>query len=460
MPVKAHQYQKDGVRMMEAFLTSGGGTLLADDMGLGKTLQTLWLLKRNEQMLPALVVCPVNVKYTWEHWAQETLHTHAQVFEGRTPPIGRIGIVPKIMIINPDILISWLNYFRKISIRTLILDECQYYIDPSSQRTKAAITLARQTPYRMALSGTPLTNRPAELWPTLHMLQPDTWPSFFTFGQEYCNPKKEFGRWTYKGAKNLPKLHGILKETCMVRRLMEDVRHELPKKVRQIIPMGLANRNEYDEARDDFLGWLKKTYDKATTSRAARAAAVTRVGYLLRLAAKLKARAVVDWANAFLTERPDEKLILIATHHKMIDVLQRRVHAKHVTIDGSVSGRRRALAVSQFSKDKDTRLLIGNIKAVGTGTDGLQNSCHNLAFTELWWVPGTHTQTEGRIYRIGQHKVSWVWYLVAFGTIEEALCQIIQDKQKIIHATLDGEDYQSDMDVWDQLLEALEKESK
>ena len=224
--------------------------------------------------------------------------------------------------------------------------------------------------------------------------------------------------------------------------------------------MDLTNRDEYNDARDNFLGWLKKTFDKATTNRASHAIAVTRIGYLLRLTARLKARAVVDWANSFLTEYPNEKLILIAVHQKMIGVLQRRVQAKHVTIDGGVTGRRRELAKNQFCRDKDTRLLIGNIKAVGTGTDGLQDSCSNLAFAELWWVPGTHTQTEDRIYRIGQHKTAWIHYLIAGGTVEENLCEIIQEKQIVIRATLDGTEFEGDMTIWNQLLEALGKETK
>jgi len=457
MPAKPYPYQKEGVWDMEDFLSLGGGALLADEMGLGKTLQTLWLLKRQRvaNMFPALVVCPAGVKYLWEHEALEHVRLRAQVLEGMTPPSGRLGIIPKLMIINPDILMAWLPYLKRLELQTLVLDECQYFTNPRAKRTKAAITLARQVPFRIALSGTPLTNRPAELWPTLHMLRPDIFPSFFSFAQEYGNPRRTPWGWEYKGATNIPKLHTLLRQVCMTRRLKENVLKDLPEKVRRVVPMDLSDRGEYQQAKDNFLGWLRENYGKGKTAKAARAAAIARIGYLLRLAAKLKARNVVEWANAFLAEYPDDKLVLFAIHQKMIGVLQRRVHAKHVTVDGSVTGRKRTLAVNTFRRDPATRVFIGNIKAAGVGVDGLQDVCNNLAFCELWWRPGDHIQAEDRIYRIGQNTVAWINYLVAGGTIEEDLCRIIQTKQKIIHGTLDGEAYDGDLNVFDQLLKVI-----
>jgi len=441
---------------MEDFLEVGGGTLLADDMGLGKTLQTLWLMQRHTvaQMFPALVVSPV--KYVWEHEAKTHVNLRAQVLESQTPPKDHFEFTQKLMVINPDILMYWLPYLKKIGLQTLVLDECQFFTNLTTKRTRATIELARMVPFRMALSGTPLTNRPAELWPTLHMLRPDEFPSFFSFAQEHCKPRKRFGKWEFKGAENLPKLHAKLRRTCMVRRLKEDVLKDLPSKVRRVVPMDLSDRAEYDHAKNDFLGWLAQNHSAGKASRAARAAAVTRIGYLLRLAARLKARAVVGWANAFLDEFPNEKLVLFAVHKKMIDVLQRRIPTKSTTVDGSVTGRRQKLAVDQFRHDKETRLFIGNIKAAGTGINGLQDTCSNLAFVELWWRPGDHIQAEDRIHRIGQKGVAWINYLVAGGTIEEDLCRIIQTKQDVIRATLDGGAYESDMDIFDQLIEIME----
>lgn len=462
MKAKPFKYQKEGVLDIEDFLQLHGGALLADDMGLGKTLQTLWVLQRSKvgNMFPALVVCPASVKYLWEHTALEHVNIRAQVLEGKTPlKTGFSKTIPKITIINPDILASWLPYLVKVGFKTLVLDECQFFSNPRAKRTKAAMNLAHKIPYRIALSGTPLMNAPGELWPTLHMLQPEKFRSLFSFAEEYCRPRKEFGRWTYKGARNLPQLNSLLRRTCMVRRLKEDVLQDLPEKMRTVIPMDLKDRADYNYAASDFVGWLRKNYrdDKGKVQRATRAAAVTRIGYLIRLAARLKARYVIEWANRFLLEYPDEKLVIFAVHKKMIETLQKRINVKSVMVDGSVTGRHRKIAVDCFRTDPTVRLFVGNIKAAGVGIDGLQDVCNNLAFAEMWWVPGIHTQAEDRIYRIGQKNTAWINYLVACDTIEEKLCSIIQAKQAIIHATLDGANYEGDMDVFDQLIKVMEE---
>ena len=457
-------YQKEGVLDLEDFLEIGGGALLADDMGLGKTLQALWLMRRQAvgDMFPALVVCPASVKYTWEHEAMVHTNLRAQVLEGRTPPAGHLGSVPKLLIINPDILKDWLPWLSKVGLQTLVLDESQYFTNIRTKRTKAAIALARQVPYKVAMSGTPLTNRPSELWPTLHMLRPDLFPSFFSYAQTYCKPKRAPWGWEYKGAENIPQLHALLKRSLMVRRLKSEVEDQLGGlggKVRSVLPMELSSRAEYNKAAGDTLAWVRENYGASRAKAAGKAMAVTRIGYLLRLVAKLKAKSVVQWANQWLEEYPEEKLVLFGIHKPMLRYLCKHVRAKHVLVDGSVTGRKRKAAVDQFVLDKPTRLFVGNMRAAGTGVDGLQRVCNTLAFAETWWRPGDHTQAEDRIYRMGQERAAWVNYLVAPDTIEADLCQLIQTKQEIIHGTLDGKVVDS-LDIFDQLLETLTKTQK
>lgn len=456
--LKPYAFQKEGILKMEQFLKRHGGTLLADDMGLGKTLQTLWLLIRERAgpMFPALVVAPASVKYGWEHAAHE-IGRGAQVLEGRKPSHGaRLLQPPPITIINPDILPYWADTLRNTGFRTIILDECHMFGNPSSQRTRAAFDVAGAAKYRIALSGTPLMNTPAELWPTLFMLRPDKYPSLFSFAEDYCYPRFEYGRWKFKGAKNLPELHSELTAACMVRRRKEDVLHDLPAKNRVMVPMELRHADEYHAARTDFRAWLQRHFrdNQGKIKKAMRAQAVTRVGYLLRLAARCKVRSVVDWANRFLKET-GEKLVIFGVHKKMIGSLHKHIKEKSVVVDGGVAGRSRKLAVDQFRHDSSTRIFIGNMRACGVGVDGLQDVCTNAAFAEMWWVPGIHAQAEDRIYRIGQKGVAWIHYLIAPGTIEERLLKIVREKQTTVTSVLDGANCQ-DVDVFDELLAALE----
>jgi hypothetical protein len=340
------------------------------------------------------------------------------------------------------------NYFAD----KVLVHNCQTLGNRRSQRTRAALKLGRSCKHVIALSGTPLVNRPAELWPTLHMIRPDLYPSFWTFCQRFCKPRRTPWGWDFSGASNLDILHSTLTRQMMVRRLKKDVLKDLPEKMRCVVPVEISDRKEYELARDDFVGWLKSRQADRVQS-ALRAQQMTQIGYLLRLCARLKLRAVVDWCNEFLSGS-DEKLVVFAVHRKMIEALDRRLEGgKHVVIDGQVGGRFRKAAVDQFQRDPSTRVLIGNVKAAGVGLT--LTAASNVAFAELYWTPGAMTQAEDRCHRIGTTSTVWAHYLVAHGTIEERLCKAIQDKQSTIRTVLDGGVEEDDLSILDMLVEEL-----
>ena len=453
--IKLFPYQKEGVIAIENF---GGRVLLSDSMGMGKTIQVLVALRRNPSWLPALIVCPSSVKYNWEIEAHR-LGMQSSICEGEKPPIynGRdFNTLSPLTIINYDILKHWVKYLKKLKLKSIVLDEGQYLGNPRAQRTRAARELSQRSSQVMVLSGTPLTNRPAELWSLLNILWPDQFESFWSYAQDHCNPKYRPWGWDFSGSSNLPQLHDRLRQLGMIRRRKEDVLKDLPDKIRRIVPCQLSDEKEYKEASTDFLSWLRKNYGHkvGTVSKVEKLA---RVGYLLRLIAKLKLRSVVDWANRFL-EETDEKLILFAVHKKCIDVLERRIHAQSVTVDGSVTGRKRQVAVDQFQNDKKTRVFIGNIKAAGVGIT--LTAASEVGFVEFWWNPGTHAQAEDRPHRIGQKKTVWANYFVATGTIEHDLCKLLQKRQAVISTVLDGGTMQTDLNLWDELVQVLEQGTK
>lgn len=448
----AFPYQKEVVYDIEDF---NGRSLCSLDMGLGKTLISLWLLKRERiDSFPAIVVCPASIKYQWEREAIR-VGIRPTVLEGQKAfKEGRKMDVPRLTIINYDILRFWLPVLLKRKFKTIIFDECQYLLNRRSQRTKACTALGRVAKHVIALSGTPLVNRPAELWPTLHILRPDIYSSFWSFAQRFCKPRRTPWGWSYDGASNLDILHSTLRRTCMVRRLKTEVLKDLPEKMRCVVPVEISDRKEYELARDDFMGWLKQRQADRVVS-ASRAQQLTQIGYLLRLCAKLKFRAVAEWCNKFLDET-DEKLVIFAVHTKMIEALNRRVEGnRHVIVDGSVTGRDRKIAVDQFQRDPRTRVFIGNIKAAGVGLN--LTAANTVAFAELYWRPGDHTQAEDRCHRIGTVKTVWAYYLTAANTIEEKLAKIIQEKQQVIRTVLDGGVQDEDLNIFDQLIEELTK---
>lgn len=458
MPSKIREYQKEGVQAIEGF---GLRALLADDTGLGKTLQAIHVLRRNPQTLPAIIVCPATVKRQWERCIGEELGWHVGVLEGTRP--FRPGLVtPKVYIINYDILPAWAETLATYyNPQMYVLDECHRAQNKEGQQTQALRYLSRLSPYMLAMSGSPMTNRPAELWPILNMLYPKLFPSFLEFAFEFCLPRKQFGKWDYRGCRKtaLPKLHKLLTDTCMIRRMKEDVLHELPKKMRKVLPVDLTNMADYLEAKNDFKSWLRRTQTAARARAATRAEKFTQMSYLRQVCARGKVRAIFEWVDAFMAETT-EKLVGFTVHTKLLDALCKRYHGICVRIDGSVTGNQREAARTTFMGDKRCRLLFGHYQAAGVGLDGLQKVCRTGAVFELPWRPGDLTQLEDRVYRYGQDRVSWIYYLIAANTIEERMCEIIREKQDNIRRALNGEaaDDGDDLDILELLIEYLEKE--
>ncbi len=458
---KLYTYQKKAVLQIQKFK---GRALLADEMGLGKTLEVLWWVKRSPKKRPVVVVCPASLKWVWEAEAMKHIKVRATILNGRTPPKKKkITKRRELYIINYRILKYWVSYLRRLRPQVLIIDECHYQKSRGADCTQAIERLVKgrkskgkipfRIPHIIAISGTPLTNRPEELFTTLRLIQPKTWNSHFFFVHRYCKPELRPWGWEYKGANNIKELHRKLKRTMMIRNLKKDVLKDLPEKTRSVIPLEIRNRKEYQEAENNFITWLtKKSTSKA--EKAKRAKKLVQLGYLKRLAAELKMNQVLEWIDNFL-EQSEGKLVIYGIHKKIIKRLHKKYKKISVIVDGSVSNKKRKIAVRSFQQNKKFRLFIGNIKAAGVGIT--LTAAHNLVFVELDWVPGNMVQAEDRIHRIGQKNAAMIYYLVARNTIEEKLCKIIQKKQRVLSQVLDGSIKTNRLDVYRALEKSLLK---
>jgi len=456
MKTKLKSYQKEGVALIEHF---AGRILLADEMQLGKTIQALKWIKNHPEKRPVIVICPSISKWVWEEQAITHTNLRSNVLEGATPPKFEKSFLPApILIINFEILEHWIPYLKKLKPQVIIIDECHYIKSRTALRTKAVIALSKKVRHVIAISGTPLVNRPIELYNILHLLWPDVFDSFFKYAFRYCQPVKTPWGWQYKGAKNIKELHRRLKGLGMIRRLKKNVMKELPEKERLIIPLDIEKRNEYEEALHDFIAWLSKQGKIKKAERASRAEKLVQMSYLKRLSAESKMCNVFKWIDSFLKDN-DEKLVLFAVHRKIINMLHDRYKNISVVVDGSVKNRDRKKIEKYFKRNKKIRIFIGNIKAAGISIS-LSSAASSLAFVEINWTPGEHTQAEDRIHGIGQTKAVTIYYLIAKNTIEEKLCKLIQKKQQILSATLDGGKQINKLDIYSKLESILKKEGR
>jgi SWI/SNF-related matrix-associated actin-dependent regulator of chromatin subfamily A-like protein 1 len=442
--IKPLDHQIAGIKKIEQ---CGGRCLLADEMGLGKTIQALGVLYRNPDWFPALILCPAAVKYLWEAEALK-FRIAASVCEGHQPPDA--SMVPpyssQLMIINYDILDRWMKYLKTLDINTVVLDESQYLSNRTTNRTVSARTISRKAKHVIALSGTPIINRPVDLFPVVNMVWPKEFSSFWSYAIKYCNPKTTPFGWDFSGSSNLGELHARLIRLGMIRRRKSIMK--LPDKTRLIISVAVPKIHEYQKALDDFLMWVRKQ-DPSRVLRSRRSDGLVKVGHLIRLAARLKMDSSIGIIKNYLLDNPKKKLVVMAVHKPIIKRIINTIGVKCVVIDGSVTGRIRQAAVDQFQNDSKTRLSVCNIKAAGTGIT--LTAADRLDFVELWWNPGTHLQAEDRIHRIGQKNAVRIYYHVGRHTIEEKVCRIIQAKQEIITKAIDGKQEQ-DFNVYQDLL--------
>ncbi len=430
---KLRSYQTEGVRFIAEDCNFRG--LILDDMGLGKTIQGIALAAlKYPSCGPIVCVVPQSNLYHWKREFKKHAGITTEVLEGRKPYRPQ----RKVVIINYEVVAWWANYLTRLDPYMLILDECHYVKNMEAKRTIACDQIAQEVTAFLALSGTPVTNTPAEFYPVLHMAKPKRFNSWNEYAWTFCDPKPGFrGMWDFSGACNTKKLHRITSKFS-IRRLKKDVEKDLPKKQRIVIPVDIDNRKEYRNARDNFRGWLRTKEGVSAVKRADGALALVRMGKLKGLAAQGKMAFVISWIENFL-EETSQKLIIFAIHKPIIRELRR--HFKHtaVFITGMTKAKDRLINVDQFCLDKRVRLAIGNLKAMGTGVDGFQKKCSKTLTIELGWNNAVHEQSEDRVLRIGQTAKSVEnYYIVGKDTIEEWLLEINHVKQRNVDQILEG----------------------
>jgi SWI/SNF-related matrix-associated actin-dependent regulator of chromatin subfamily A-like protein 1 len=436
---KLYPFQRVGVAFIES---NKGRVLLADEMGLGKTIQALAWLQLHPDLRPAIIVVPASLKL---NWAKETSiwmsNPNIEILSGTRP----WKIAGDIVIINYDILRDWIYPLQKIKAQVLITDECHLYKSNSAQRTKAVKRIAKGINHVIALSGTPIVNRPIEVFNALKIIDPNLFPDYWYFVKHFCNAKHNGFGWDFSGASHTDELHNLLTSTVMIRRLKKDVLPELPSKAFSFVPIQLHNPKEYEAAERDFIGYITETKGKVVADRMSNAEVLSQIEVLKQLAVKEKLPEAIEWIENFLES--GEKLVVFANHRFVIDTLMekfshidktRKLIDRVVKIDGSVSLTERQKAVSTFQTNPDCRLFIGNIKAAGVGITLTASS--NVAFLELPWTPGDLTQAEDRCHRIGQKDSVNIHYLLAVDTIEEKIAKLLDNKRKVLDAVLDGKE--------------------
>ena len=196
------------------------------------------------------MICPASLKLNWRRELEKWLCRKRPIFiaDSKLFPDLSDGIV----VINYDILSRHTKQIKAAVWDAVIIDEAHFLKNRTALRTRQVFGREAKRSERAAgdqgepairarkkilLTGTPIANRPNELFPLIHFLDPDNWPSFWSFARRYCGAHDNGFGWDVSGATNLEELQTKLRQTIMIRRLKKDVLTELPPKRRQVIEL-------------------------------------------------------------------------------------------------------------------------------------------------------------------------------------------------------------------------------
>jgi SNF2 family DNA or RNA helicase len=294
------------------------------------------------------------------------------------------------------------------------------------------MALARQVRpggLRLALTGTPILNRPKELVAQLRLIG-----RLEDFGSGAAIARR------FKGPEALERLHWHLRAHCYVRRLKADVLPQLPAKRQVTIPVGLANEAEYRLAERNVIDWLRaQPLDlrelKTKVAAAMRNERLVQLNKLRQLAGRGKLEAALAWLSDFVAS--GEPLVVFADHIEIQEALVERFGADAVHVLGADSTTARDAAVQAFQQDDGPQVIVCSLRAAGQGLTLTRAS--NVAFLELDWTPARLAQAEDRCHRIGQGNAVTAWYLLAPDTIDETMADLLAVKRGVIGAVTDGQ---------------------
>ena len=444
-----YPFQKDGLSYIEQ---KDGRTLVGDEPGLGKTLQALSYLKLHPEITPVIIVVPASLKINWQREIKKWINQESYIVNGRKPTNDYAE--EKLIIINYSIIEDHVAALKKLKPKCIIGDEIHAIKNNKAKRTKAFKLLCKNVPHVLGLSGTAILNRPIEIFNIANILQPEIFPSYYRFGQRYCNPVNNGFGTVYQGVTHSDELYSLLTEHVMVRRKKEEHLTELPDKQQTSILLELDTKQRalYNKAEQDIIRFIQEQKGMEAAQRASRAETLAKFNQLKQITAEGKTKETINWIENFLES--DQKLVVFAVHKKMIASLYDKFKDVAVKIDGSCSSKQRQEAVDSFQNNPDTRLFIGNIQAASEGIT--LTAASNVAIIEYPWTPGALIQATDRIHRIGQKEACMVHYIVAVNTIEEDIIEALDRKTKIITAVLDGKEA-PDEDLLTTLIKKYDK---
>jgi len=438
-------YQREGIQWLSWLMDHHLHGLLADDMGLGKTIQTAVVMTLDHLRHPTekndLIICPKSVVH---HWTREIRRCfpECRIYEYTGPDRDRDILLtpePTVIISTYSTITRNIELLRDIPFNFLVLDEATRIKNPSTQRTRAIKSI--HSLHRIILTGTPIENRPSELWSLFDFLMKDHLGTYRSFIRNYADPISY-------GDEQAPIRLARRIRPFILQRLKEDVEKDLPDKIEIM---------EYCELTEEQKALYAQIQDMQVTTVRNDIETGKNVNFTINILPILtKLKQVCDHP-ALITKNTqqllgrsrkfdmivqkvmdlhliEDKVVLFSHFLGTLDLFEMVLTKRGVPfirVDGSTRNRQELF--DSFNEGKfDTALL--SIQACGHGVN-LTGGNH-VIHVDRWWNPAVEDQATDRVHRIGQEKSVYVYRTITTGTLEEKIAQLLERKRGISDAVI------------------------
>jgi superfamily II DNA or RNA helicase len=437
-------YQEEGYVWAMRLAEAGLGACLADDMGLGKTLQALAVLLARAAGGPALVVAPTSLTGNWQAEARRfapVLRVHVYA-EGDREAVLANATHHDLVLVSYQLLQQDAAAFAARPWHTLVIDEAQAIKNAAAKRSQAVFDL--QADFRLALSGTPIENRLAELWSIMRAVNPGLLGTLAHFNERFA------GLIERQKDRQAQRILRRLVAPFVLRRTKAQVLDDLPPRTELILTIEpeAHERAHYEALRRDAL----EAAEKSLSGNAAGQAHLNVLAQLTRLRrAACDPRLVspgLQWVGAKVQAFGELAAELVANGHKalvfsqfvdFLGLLREPLDAAGIAyqyLDGSTPAPERTRRVQAFQEGTGDLFLI-SLKAGGFGLN--LTVADYVVIADPWWNPAAEDQATGRAHRIGQQRPVTVYRLVNRGTLEEGILTLHKDKRELADRVLEGD---------------------
>ena len=422
-----YDYQKVGFSWLCNLVNQNIGCVLADEMGLGKTIQLIAIITYFKPIwnLPNLVVAPATILENWKREINRFSPELEIIVHAGSKRTGFPSKIKKqdVIITSYDTVIRDQSLFNMINWGIVILDEAQAIKNPDTFRSRAVKNLNRLT--SIAVTGTPIENKLLDLW------------SIFDFAiQDYLGERDQFINNYSDNIDSASKLE-LLISPLMLRRKVEDVAADLPKKIIINQPINM------DKGETEAYEYLKNQIREKFPNNATLASIVVLRQYCTHPIILSENYSLISTTDCSKFNRLlqiieeisslQEKVLIFTSFTKMCDLIKSSISKTSNSyceiIDGRTPVENRQQIVDSFAVAKGFSALILNPRAAGTGIN--ITSANHVIHYNLEWNPAIEDQATARAYRRGQELPVFVHRLYYPNTVDEVILDRIERKRTL-----------------------------